>query len=138
MIVMHRNLPPTKTHAVRYYYLTAPAVNANGSPVLCRVNIVQRPKSTSRKADDNTYLVEQVEDDSLPRGWQSFIFSNMTAEPTQDRPGVYQVNVDQHGQPVYCGCTGSKCQRQSGPCKHKDCVRDLTQNPIDDEEGRLY
>lgn len=145
MIPITRQLPPTKTYAIRWYHAVAPALKSNNETCLARVYICQQPTARSRKIDENVYLLEQVIDESLPRGWQSFIFTNQSAEPTQDRPGQYQVNVDQHGQTVFCGCTGSTCQKQADVCKHRHVIRDLIEHPLPDPddadaeyEGRLY
>ncbi len=127
MIIIDRTLPPTKTcpePGARSYRCVGPAVTESGT-YFASVTIRQRAKGRKQTAEE-VYFLDRGDAKGYPPGWATWWFSCQTATPTEARPGLYTVVVDYAGRVVGCDCKGSQCQRQAGPCKHKDVIADLS------------
>lgn len=125
-VTLSRSLPATKTHGdYRSYRLVSPAVHQpTGQRWLATVSI-QQGKVGLKRSENETYLLDEIAPEHLPRGWRRFYFVCQSRTPTPDRPGAYAVDVDNHGKAVKCECLGAVTQLQTHNCKHKDVINDL-------------
>lgn len=126
-------LPVTKTYPVpgqRVYTLTSPGVmkwNEDGTPAeTCMAQVVIQ-QLKGRTPDLEGYYLREATDADWPVGVppgpneRGFVFECYTAEPTEQRPGIYLVRVTDN-EATWCGCLGARGHIQQSDCKHRDVI----------------
>jgi hypothetical protein len=136
-------LPTTKTYTrpgERLFYLRAPGVvkyDAAGEPVeLCLFDVDILQQKGRQRADQEAYHVSELpalDVRQLPRdhlgrpALAGYLFECYTAEPSQERPGVYRVACGADGRAFWCECLGAKGHQQGSQCKHRDLITHLAE-----------
>lgn len=137
-VVVNGGLPPTASHkGNRFFRAVSPAEHPiTRQRWLARVEITQSKKL-------GVYLLDEVDPRTALKGFRRFVFSALDYEPTEKRPGLYEIIVNPDRVVIRCSCIASTTAMQADraapasgneldfgaadakSCKHKDVMQAL-------------